>query len=282
MRVGYVRGIRLKRLSYGSRCWWCGGSANSREHRFKRTDLVREYGHGPYIGDNAIVRGREDRLTPVQGPNSTVVKFAPSLCQLCNTTRSQPFDRAYDKLIDHVAANEVSVQQSGLLKLRDVYGPTWRRSRYDLVRYYVKHIGCRLAEAEVEVPLGLREFLDGETKLVGLNLQLVIRDDVVALIEHSANLGMNAGGLWLGDLACMMSRSTGDITEFSSHLGYRWLWLYYSYGDSNRKLGAFSRNYVRLGRAYVFDPDEVRAGPEQIARRLEDDALSTGHGKGVE
>ena len=87
----------------------------------------------------------------------------------------------------------------------------------------------------MEVPLDLRRFLDGNPKPIRLNLRLVIRDDVVALIERSASSGMDAGGLWLGDLECMMSRSTGDVTAVSSHLGYRWLWLYYAYGHSKHR-----------------------------------------------
>lgn len=158
----------LKRVDYAGQCWWCGSAADSREHRFKRADLLREYGRGPYTGDNAIVRGREDRLTPVQGPNSRAVKFRPDLCQSCNTSRSQPFDRAYDGFIDYAVANEQRIQKTSSIQLSDVYGRNWRRARYDLVRYYVKHICCRLAEASIEVSPGLRAFLDGRRRLPGL------------------------------------------------------------------------------------------------------------------
>jgi hypothetical protein len=32
------------------RCWWCGAPADSREHKMKRSDIVREYGKPPYTG----------------------------------------------------------------------------------------------------------------------------------------------------------------------------------------------------------------------------------------
>jgi hypothetical protein len=30
-------------------CWWCGVPADSREHKFKRRDLIREHGQAPYV-----------------------------------------------------------------------------------------------------------------------------------------------------------------------------------------------------------------------------------------
>lgn len=72
---------------------------------------------------------------------------------------------------------------------------------------------------------------------------------------------MDAGGLWVGDFACMMSQSTGEVSDVNSHLGYRWLWLYYSYDDRIRRdLGSFAHNHVQLPHTYNLDPAQVRAG----------------------
>jgi hypothetical protein len=49
-------------------CWWCRTApADSREHKLKRSDLVRQFGRGPYP---ELVSSREGQLRPVQGPNS--------------------------------------------------------------------------------------------------------------------------------------------------------------------------------------------------------------------
>jgi hypothetical protein len=38
-------------------CWWCGSPADSREHKLKRSDLVREYGRPPYAGHADLLLG---------------------------------------------------------------------------------------------------------------------------------------------------------------------------------------------------------------------------------
>jgi hypothetical protein len=42
-------------------CWWCGAPASSSEHTYKKTDLVREFGPGPYKGRNALIRNEYTR-----------------------------------------------------------------------------------------------------------------------------------------------------------------------------------------------------------------------------
>jgi hypothetical protein len=88
------------------RCWWCGAPADSREHKMKRSDIVREDGKPPYTGLRTLTRfsagGRQD----FTGPNSPLMKFGTSLCARCNNERSQPFDAAWDALTEHVAKNE--------------------------------------------------------------------------------------------------------------------------------------------------------------------------------
>ncbi|MFC5112013.1 hypothetical protein [Kibdelosporangium philippinense] len=35
------------RHDYAGQCWWCGSVADTREHRYKRSDLIRDFGKGP-------------------------------------------------------------------------------------------------------------------------------------------------------------------------------------------------------------------------------------------
>ena len=139
------------RFDYGGRCWWCGVVADSREHKHKKTDMTREFGPGPYIGDLGVVRGFEETLRPVQGPGSDELKFARVLCATCNNARSQPFDMAHDAFMTFVANNENSILRTRRFRFSDVYGGEWRSNRENLAKYYVKHVGCRLAQAGIKV-----------------------------------------------------------------------------------------------------------------------------------
>jgi hypothetical protein len=53
--VARVRAAESVELVQGS-CWWCGAPADSREHKLKRSDLVREYGTPPYGGMRTLAR----------------------------------------------------------------------------------------------------------------------------------------------------------------------------------------------------------------------------------
>jgi hypothetical protein len=160
-------------------CWWCGSPADSREHKFKRTDIERGFGRGPYRDDRTLVRhGHHQRPTDVTGSKSKAFKFEPMICARCNGERSQPFDTAYDQLMDHLFANEAAILESGEVDLRGLYGAEWESKGLDLARYFVKHICCRLANVaghrEVSLDVRLIKFLNGGTYPRCLGLGLLI------------------------------------------------------------------------------------------------------------
>lgn len=159
------------------RCWWCGSPADSREHKFKRTDIDREFGGGPYQDGQTLVRHRfGEHPSDVKGSKSKVFKFEQTMCGDCNGVRSQGFDTAYDEFMDYLFANEASVLGSGEVDLRDVFDESWEQKSIDLTRYFVKHICCRLLERPYIGSLDGRliEFLDGGSYPRCLGLALLI------------------------------------------------------------------------------------------------------------
>jgi 5-methylcytosine-specific restriction endonuclease McrA len=249
------------RYDYGGRCWWCGAVADSREHKHKKSDLIREFGSGPYLGDSAVVRGFDGSLRQVQGPGANEVKFPRVLCARCNNARSQPFDLAYDILAAFVADHEDVILKARQFRFSDVYGTGWRSAKDNLAKYYVKHLGCRLVEAGVKVEQPVLDYLSGQSAdLTSLELRFEIRSDIVEVFRHlrSRYGGTTGQGLWMGDLFCRYSRSTGAISETQGFLGYRWLRLNYLYTPGIRRpQGSFRRNKVRLPYVASIDPAAV-------------------------
>lgn len=147
-------------------CWWCGSAAGSREHKFKRTDIERGFGPGPYQeGQTLVVHRHERRPSDVTGAKSKAFKFEPTLCALCNNERSQPFDQAYDQFMGYLFDNEANILQSGEVDHGEIFGKEWEAKSLDLARYFVKHICCRLANVAdrraARLDTRLVEFLDG-------------------------------------------------------------------------------------------------------------------------
>lgn len=246
-------------FDYEGECWWCGAVSDSAEHRHKRTDLVREFGRGPYQGQQAPVRVRSG-AAPLgfRSPKSEEVKFEKSLCGACNNNRSQPSDRAYDIFASFVRAEESVILKERRFRLSDIYGAAWPTRRDDLLRYYVKHVGCRLAEADIVVLPQLRDFLHGAA-LSCLTFDIEIRSDIATLTKI---LGRRDGGmpsLWQGDLRAQLNRHTGEIGQVASFVGYRWLRVNWLYDEGiTRPEHPFSVDRVELPAAHNVHPLKVR------------------------
>jgi hypothetical protein len=128
-------------------CWWCQmRPADSREHKIKRTDLVRVHGRGELRGSRTLVVRSGERSTEHRSTKNDALKFSPSMCAYCNNTRSQPFDRAYDEFIEWVLANDATVLAERRIDLTAVFAFDENGKAEDVLRFFVKHVCCRLAE----------------------------------------------------------------------------------------------------------------------------------------
>ena len=214
------------RYNYGGRCWWCGGVAGSREHKYKRSDLVREFGAGSWKDSGGVVRVRDGQgMQDVQGAGSESLTFPKVLCMTCNNARSQAFDRSYDAFAEYFCQNEAALLSEPAFDLRKIYGHDWRTRLGFLVRYWVKHICCRLAEGGVRLPDELIGFMDGRGIVPPhLRLQLRLWAEFVDMVE---SCNVDVGGFGTGDLEAEYSKSRQCITTAWSNLSYRSLRLDY-------------------------------------------------------
>lgn len=207
-------------------CWWCGTNpADSREHKLKRSDLVRQFGPGPY---QELTSTREGRHRDMQGPNSVLAKFKATMCAKCNNQRSQPFDLAYDRFTAYIHEHERHLLASRSVDLRAVYGTGWEAGRDGLLRFMAKHVGCRLAENDVEVPEPIGLYLDGGPEpCAELSLELEIRADIAKLSKTV----LAGGSMWLGDVYFSELDADGNAQIIESHYGYRWLRVAWGVGS---------------------------------------------------
>ena len=242
------------RYDYAGACWWCGRPADSREHKHKRTDVKRMYGSGPWRGEDAIIRGTGGTLRNVQGPNSVELKFAKVLCSDCNSTRSQRADMAYDAFASYLMENTNCILQAGEFSWSSIFPDDWRNGRDLVTAYWLKHIGCALAENGIQVDPSLGTFLDapGNIEDIPLVLTLEIRDDI-AMLHHKTG----AGGLWKGDMNYEYSISRGRAWKAWSHWGLSWLRLTYTLEEGIVGSCNFWQEDVPLPRGFNVDPAEI-------------------------
>ena len=250
------------RYDYAGRCWWCGQAADSGEHKYKRTDIVRGFGKGPWRGQSAVVRIVDGMEKDLQSPGSRGLKFAKVLCGDCNSARSQEFDRAYEAFSNYVMSEQEHILSNNGFRWSRVFGSQWRSGRNLVTAYWVKHIGCRLAEGGVEVNPGITGFLDHPhmpPRGVPLRLELQIREDWLAVSEHiQQSHGEDFNALWMGNLMCLYSRNRQMIRQATGDWGIGWIGLTYQFDfDYTQMIANFWRDRVRLPHVSSVDPELI-------------------------
>jgi len=219
-----------------AKCYWCQErDADSREHKFKRSDLIREHGRGELRGGRTLVTHRGERVYEHRSTKNDALKFSPSLCSHCNNSRSQPFDRAYDHFIEWVLENEDKVLQGKSVDLEEAFGSAWRESAEDVLRYFVKHICCRLAETvtsdgELLLPGDALAFLDGGPPPASITSEMWIEPTWLRFAQAG-----NGDPNWVRIMG-MEPVHPGPDMRIGSRWNYGWLvlgWECWGEGDGN-------------------------------------------------
>lgn len=232
-------------------CWICNSTADSAEHKFKKTDLIRLHGKGPYEGENGLFHFK-DYLAKIRGPRAEVVKYSKSLCQNCNTTLSQPFDYAYDTFMSWVFENEEDVIRKRFNNLLHVYGENFEDSQRNLYKYFAKSFGCRLIEEGYLVPKDVKDLLFLERFQTGLRISFAVHEEMLALPE-GYRVGLAKGGLFAAP------PNDKEVWIFIWRETFEWLNIFYWYNYSvEQELGfpwVADSVYLHLGTYSLSTPE---------------------------
>lgn len=245
------------RHDYRGKCWWCGQPADSREHRYKKTDVIKAFGPAPWAVKPVRFASGAGQGQEIQGPKSDRLKFAAVLCSACNNARSQEFDHAYRIFSDFADDNAEAFAARSVIDFRKIYGVDYRRHQKFLTKYFVKHVCCRLAEDRIKVPEAVIEYLDGTQKrLTHLSLTLGVNAKIYEMEQHLEKAhAIPPGSLWLGDHTCTYSQSRRVLLTAHSHVGYKWLWLDYMWNFERKS--ATTNLQFRRTRLPVFHNPEL-------------------------
>jgi hypothetical protein len=134
-------------------CWMCGDLADTQEHKFKKSDLMRSSATWTDADRPYLVSGGGMRR--IQGPRSSLVTFGKVLCGPCNSSRTQAYDRAYEDFSRWVNSRGASLMTEDHLDFALIYGSNRQDRVPKLLRYFAKHLGCRIASDRYAVPPGL-------------------------------------------------------------------------------------------------------------------------------
>lgn len=227
-RIRRLRRVRARTPAssdlIAGRCWWCGAIADSREHKFKRSDLIREHGPAPYL-DGAELSGVGAGVsTRMRSNKSSPLKFKPNLCQACNNARSQPFDQAYDRFVSWIFDHEDEVLTRRSIDLHAVFGSDWEEAGLDVLRYFVKHACCRIADLiadgySASLPGDVIDFLNGTGPAAGLSCEFYVEPALLRFCEAGVDDPLWVRPLWI-DAIFGTAATGGNFIQSRWHYGW--------------------------------------------------------------
>ena len=140
-------------------CWICNrNEANSGEHKTKRTDLLAVLGkptqEAPFYYHDME---RPNRL--VKSLDAKILKAPIHICSECNTTRTQPHDRAWECMSDRLRARRLKVGQ--WVRANRIFACNTRREMTNVHLFFLKLFGCMLCEAKAngyDLPIDIAPF----------------------------------------------------------------------------------------------------------------------------
>ncbi|MCV9385393.1 hypothetical protein [Reichenbachiella ulvae] len=250
------------------KCWLCNQEgALTGEHKFKRTDIKKALEHE---GTKLIYHQNEvPRKTPLQSDNSDNLKFEKLLCNKCNGTLSQPFDKAYEQFISYVLSNFESITRNGHIDFNEIFDEKVYENQLNVIRYYYKHFCCRLAQNSINIDTALIKFLRGAKRTEKLFVHFEIRADSWAILEKLKKEGEPTGNFYNSPLSIYGTKNEFEIVY--SYTIIDWFKVEFFYSDSLTKkmfvdlTQFYSRSKVPVRSLFHQHPEDILKG-EQLQK----------------
>jgi len=131
-------------------CWICGDEGNTGEHLVKASDLRSYFGR---VSQKQPVyyHTKEKKNIPVGSYKSQRLKSKALICNNCNSSLTQPYDKAWEKLSEYLRGNWPALQRNGRLNLSKVFPGSTRRSLIDVHLFFVKLFGCKILDDGIPI-----------------------------------------------------------------------------------------------------------------------------------
>ena len=139
------------------KCWICGlEEAATREHLAKASDLKAVFGkpsqRKPLFfsasGRSGIPRRRN---FPIGSLKADTLKFAHRICLTCNSSRTQPYDYAWEHCSGELRAAIPRLLAKGSFRANWLFSYDTRRAMRCVHMYFTKLFGCLVVEGKIPI-----------------------------------------------------------------------------------------------------------------------------------
>lgn len=140
-------------------CWICGAEdAATREHLVKASDLKALYGKPSqaeplFLNANQKPGRPRRRNVRVGSLKADALKFTHRICQTCNSTRTQPYDYAWEYAYSKLSQALTPLLQSGGFRANRLFPYNTVDHMLQVHLYFTKLFGCLIAEGQVPIDI---------------------------------------------------------------------------------------------------------------------------------
>ena len=133
------------------KCWICGDVATTGEHKTKRTDLLalRE----PTQSNPAYFHDANRPNQLIRSLDAKVLKSTGRLCASCNNARTQPHDRAWEKMSKWIRVRRPALQPGNIVRANRIFMDNTKRQMLGVHLFFVKLFGCMIMESDKKIPI---------------------------------------------------------------------------------------------------------------------------------
>ena len=128
-------------------CWICKSPANTGEHLTKASDFQLFF---PNVSQKnpVFLHNKSETNRLIRSKKSKFLKSKALICNRCNSSLSQPYDFAWEKLSKFIFESRKEISKSRKIKLKKLFPGRSRRSATDIQLYFLKLFGCLIYETD--------------------------------------------------------------------------------------------------------------------------------------
>ncbi len=225
--------MAICKKTYDNFCWICGKPADSREHKHKKTDLKRNFDNSKKSPDKVAYFSNPDVHIEIQSINSDRVKFDKIICKKCNGDFTQPFDKSYGIFIEYILQNYNKLLDDKRIDFEDIYGSSWKESKRNLFAYYLKHIGCRLADNNIFVSKNIIDYINNKTnELTDLLIRFEVDCFLWNILKKLKNDDIMYSNLYKGEMNYIPGKSMDCIDTLYTNYTNEWFKIHFIYSEN--------------------------------------------------
>lgn len=141
-------------------CCLCGssGAKLTCEHKIKASALRKQFGTADLL---VGVSGSSEKMRAAQSTNSKHLKFEASLCEDCNSSRTQEPDREFDRFHE-IALSKLSRNEDPVSTFDLPQYAEGSDGYLNVFRYFAKLLCCQIAAINGPTPIAVAKFAIGE------------------------------------------------------------------------------------------------------------------------